>query len=162
MEPPQNESWQSDVLEVGASGAEVRRASEWLEASCRQRRVPQALTERLSLCLHEALANVITHGGASARAAPIEVVLEVKLGSGSIEASVTVSDAGRAFDPLSVPPKAPPRTLDEALPGGLGLAMIRRCADRLGYRHKGGRNHFTFGARWKAPIANPNAQGRAT
>jgi serine/threonine-protein kinase RsbW len=150
VKPGQNESWRSDVLEVGVSGAEVRRASEWLEASCRQRKVPQELTERLSLCLHEALANVITHGGASARAAPIEVVLEVKPGAGSIEASVTVSDAGRAFDPLSAPEKAPPRTLDEALPGGLGLAMIRRCADRLRYRHERGRNHFTFGARWKA------------
>jgi serine/threonine-protein kinase RsbW len=150
VELRQYEPWRSDVLEVGVNGAEVRRASEWLEASCRQRNVPQLLVERLSLCLHEALANVITHGGASARAAPIEVVLEVKLGAGTIEASVTVSDAGRAFDPLSVPQKAPPRTLDEALPGGLGLAMIRRCADRLGYRREGGRNHFTFGARWKA------------
>jgi hypothetical protein len=28
--------------------------------------------------------------------------------------------------------------------------MIRRCADRLDYRHEGGRNRFTFGARGSA------------
>jgi serine/threonine-protein kinase RsbW len=150
VESGQYEPWRSEPLEVGASGAEVRRATDWLAASCRSRKLPQALAERLELCLHEALVNIITHGGASARAAPIEVVLEVKLGAGSVEASVTVSDAGRAFDPLSVPQKTPPKRLDEAIPGGLGLTMIRRCADRLGYRHEDGRNHFTFGARWSA------------
>jgi serine/threonine-protein kinase RsbW len=135
---------------LGFSGAEVRRALEWLEASCREREVPQALAERLALCLHEALVNVINHGGAAARGSPIEVVLEIQPGADGSEASVTVSDAGRAFDPLSVPPKAQPKTLDEALPGGLGLAMIRHCAERLGYRHEDGRNHLTFGARWSA------------
>jgi anti-sigma regulatory factor (Ser/Thr protein kinase) len=128
----------------------VRGALEWLEATCRQRKVPQALVERLALCLHEALMNVITHGGVSASASPIELVLEVRPDAGCIEASVTVSDGGAPFDPVSFPQKPLPGTLDEAFPGGLGLAMIRRCADRLGYRHERGRNHFTFGARWDA------------
>jgi anti-sigma regulatory factor (Ser/Thr protein kinase) len=150
LEPGQYASWRSDVLQVGVSGAEVRRALKWLEKTCRQREVPQALAERLALCLHEALVNVINHGGASAAAVPVEVVLEVAPGADSIEASVTVSDAGRPFDPLSTQQKPLPKTLDEALPGGLGLRMIRRCADRLGYRHEDGRNHFTFGARWNA------------
>jgi anti-sigma regulatory factor (Ser/Thr protein kinase) len=136
-----------DALEIRASNAEVRRASDWLAATCRQRSVPEPLAERLALCLHEALVNIIMHGGAAALAAPIGVVVEVGLAAGCIEASVTVSDAGRPFDPASVPQKALPATLDEASPGGLGLTMIRRCADRLDYRHEGGRNHFTFVAR---------------
>jgi anti-sigma regulatory factor (Ser/Thr protein kinase) len=129
----------------------VRRASEWLEAACRRRNVPQALAERLALCLHEVLANVIAHGGPSALAAPIALTLEVSVGPEGIKAGVTVSDAGKAFDPRSVPQKAPPRTLDEATPGGLGLAMIRLSSDWLDYRHEGGRNHFVFGARGKTP-----------
>lgn len=144
MEPGQHASWRSEPLEVGSGAAEVRRALEWLEAICRRRDVPRTSAERLALCLHEALMNAITHGGASATASPIEVVIELKPGARGIEASVTVSDAGTAFDPLSVPPRSLPKTLDEALPGGLGLAMIRRCADRLGYRRDEGRNHFTF------------------
>lgn len=144
---PAQSSVRSDELTIGASGAEVRRALEWLAATCRYRDVPQPLADRLALCLHESLANVVTHGGGSARAAPIAVVLEVTPAGQGIQAGVTVSDAGPAFNPLSVAQAPLPRTLDEAAPGGLGLVMIRRCADWLDYRHEGGRNHFTFGAR---------------
>jgi anti-sigma regulatory factor (Ser/Thr protein kinase) len=137
-----------DELTIGANGAEVRRASEWLGTTCRQRNVPQALVERLALCLHEVLANVITHGGGTALSAPIRLRLEVSLDPDCSKASVTVSDAGMAFNPLSVPKRILPKSLDEASAGGLGLVMIRRCSDWLDYRHADGHNHFTFGARW--------------
>ncbi len=135
-------------LDIVASGAEARRASEWLEAACRERRVPQASLDRLALCLHEVLANIIAHGGAATQTAPVRLLLDVRLTSAGGEVSVTVSDAGAAFDPLSVPNNSLPRTLAEASAGGLGLVMIRRCADWLAYRREDGRTHFTFGARW--------------
>jgi len=138
----------TDELTVSASGAEARRASEWLDAACRRLDVPPALVERLALCLHEVLANVIVHGGSAARVAPVTLVLEVNRGRNSSEASVTVSDAGAAFNPLAVPERRLPKTLGEASAGGLGLVMIRRCSDRLDYRYEDGRNHLTFGARW--------------
>jgi len=137
-----------DELAIDANGAEVRRASEWLVAACRQRDVPPARVERLVLCLNEVLANVITHGGRRALVAPIRLRLEVGFDRDCRKASVTVSDAGLAFDPLSVPKKALPKSLAEASPGGLGLVVIRRCSDWLHYRHEDGRNHLTFGARW--------------
>jgi len=145
-----------DELTIGANGAEARRASEWLAAACRQRDVPQAQVERLALCLEEVLANVIVHGGSTALSAPISLLLEVGPGQdrehghekGSGQASVTVSDAGIAFNPLFVPKKILPAALAEASAGGLGLVMIRRCSDWLDYRHEDGRNHLTFGARW--------------
>ena len=135
-------------LTIGANGAEVRRASEWLDTACRQRDVPQALVERLVLCLNEVLANVITHGGRTALSAPIKLRLEVSLDQDYSKASVTVSDAGMAFNPLAVPKRILPKTLDEALMGELGLVMIRRCSDWLHYRHEDGHNHLTFGTRW--------------
>lgn len=135
-------------LTIAANGAEVRRASEWLDGACRQHDVPQALVERLVLCLNEVLANVITHGGGDARAAPIHLVLEVAREQRHGKAGVRVSDAGIAFDPRAVPARALPKTLEEASGGGRGLVLIRRCADWLDYRHEGGRNHLTFGARW--------------
>ncbi|HUF81893.1 MAG TPA: ATP-binding protein [Burkholderiales bacterium] len=141
---------ESDELTIGATGAEARRASEWLATACGRRNVPQALAERLALCLHEALANVFAHGGSAALSAPIRLLLEVRLGPDCSKASVTVSDAGIAFNPLLVPKKTLPKTLGEASAGGLGLVMIRRCSDWLDYRHEDGCNHLTFGARWNA------------
>ena len=137
-----------DELAIGADGAEVRRASEWLEATCQRRGVPQALAEQLVLCLDEVLANVMAHGGRTVNSEPIRLQLVVGVDQDHGNASVTVSDAGKAFDPLSVPKRPLPTTLDEASPGGLGLVLIRRFCSVLHYRHEGGRNHLTFGTRW--------------
>ena len=140
-----------DELMIGANGAEVRRASEWLDTICRQRDVPKAPVERLVLCLNEVLANVIAHGGGTALSSPIRLLLEIRLDPDGSKAGVTVSDAGTAFNPLSVAKKILPKTLAEASPGGLGLVMIHRCADWLDYHHEDGHNHLTFGTRWKLP-----------
>ena len=80
-----------DELTIGASGAEVRRAIDWLEQACRRRNVPQAQADRLALCLHEVLANIIAHGGGPAVSvsAPIGLLLEVGTGQDPGQASVT-------------------------------------------------------------------------
>ena len=139
-----------DELSINANGAEVRRASKWLESACRQREVPQAMVERLVVSLNEVLANVVRHGGANALSSPVGLRLEVIADANGGKAGLTVSDTGIAFNPLSVAEKPPPKTLDEAAPGGLGLVMIRRFSDWLEYRHEDGRNHLTFGTRWEA------------
>ena len=143
-----------DELTIGANGVngtEVRRASAWLVTTCRQHDVPQALAERLELCLNEVLANVITHGGTTALSAPIKLLLEVTRDQDGSKASVTVSDAGMPFNPLSAPQRLLPKTLAEAPEGRLGLVMIRRFADWLDYHHEEGQNHLTFGTRWNTP-----------
>jgi serine/threonine-protein kinase RsbW len=134
-------------ITIGADSHEARRASHWLESTCRELAVPQEQVDRLALCLEEVLANIITHGGEAARSEPVRVQLEVEPHEGDCAARVTVSDAGEAFDPLSAPMTPAPRTLEEALPRGMGLGIIRQCS--LGYRRQGGRNHLTFGASWK-------------
>ena len=139
-----------EELSISADRAEVRRASDWLEEACQRYEVHQATQERLALSLNEALENTILYGGPSARASPIFLRLEVATDGTGGEAGVTVSDGGFAFDPLSVTEKPLPKTLAEAEPGGLGLVMIRRFSDWLEYRHEAGRNHLTFGVRWKA------------
>ena len=138
-----------DELTIGATAEDSRRASDWLDRSCRQRGVPQAQVERLALCLEEALANVIAHGGKSALAEPITLRLDVALDRRLNSVSVMVSDAGAAFDPLSAPCRPPPKTLDEALPHGMGLGIIRRTCNFLHYHHADGRNHLTIGMRWE-------------
>lgn len=101
------------------------------------------------LSLNEVLANVILHGGANALSSPVGLRMEVAADAKGGKAGVTVSDAGIAFNPLSVAEKPLPRTLAEAAPGGLGLVMIRRFSDWLDYRREDGRNHLTFGTHWE-------------
>ena len=123
---------------------QVRTASFWLDSICHSQGVPTPLASRLDLCLNEILANIIAHGGDAARLHPINIKTEIEHTPDKWDISVTVSDAGVAFDPTSVQEKPTPKTLAEAVPGGLGLIMIRSNADRLSYAFVGGRNQLKF------------------
>jgi anti-sigma regulatory factor (Ser/Thr protein kinase) len=76
------------------------------------------------------------------------VAFEVAPLEGDNAARVTVSDSGKAFDPSSAPEAKTPTTLEEALPHGMGLGLIRQCSSSLHYRREAGRNQLTFGTRW--------------
>jgi len=135
-------------LSIDADAAEVRRASRWLESAALQQRVPAEQIARLDLCLNEALANILAHGGHSALASEVRLQLRVHHEAGDHEAAVTVSDAGVAFDPLAYRPGPRADSLEEIEPGGLGLIMMREAADDLGYLRSEGRNLLTFTVRW--------------
>lgn len=133
---------------VRAEKGDIRAASAWLADMGEACGVPRAHVMRLDQCLDEALANVIAHGGPSAHAVPIALVLDVCRNADGNEAALTVSDAGIAFDPLASPVKPGPTSLLDAVPGGLGLTMMRHFADRLSYRRDADRNHLTVVVRW--------------
>jgi anti-sigma regulatory factor (Ser/Thr protein kinase) len=135
-------------LSIPANTEEVRRASAWLELTCLERGVPPDEISRLDLCLNEALANVIGHGGTSIRAFPIRLHVDVHRNQTNSEAIVTVSDSGAPFNPLANPPKSRPKTLAEAEPGGLGILMIRKLSDNQSYRYSNGNNQLIFSVRW--------------
>jgi len=134
-------------LSIRADTAEVRRASRWLESAALQQRVPAEQIARLDLCLNEALANILAHGGHSALASEVRLQLRVRHEAGDHEAAVTVSDAGIAFDPLAYQPGPRADSLEEIEPGGLGLIMMREAADDLGYLRSEGRNLLTITVR---------------
>ena len=133
---------------------EIRRVSNWLEIVGAEHSVPASEIERLNLCLHEVLANVIFHGfGASVSWTPsststIDITFEANRIDGEAWAQLSVSDAGPAFDPLEVK-KTLPTTLSEGKPGGLGMVMVRKFSDALTYQYLDGRNNLTFKVIWK-------------
>lgn len=142
-------------LSIGVDTSEARRASTWLGEAGSARGIPAEPLWRLDLCVTEALANVIAHGGAGTGSSTIRLRLDVRRGASGGEASVTVSDAGIKYDPLTAPLKARPRTLADAEPGGQGLTMLRKFSDALDYAYSEGRNHLTIRVRWDQDKAAP-------
>lgn len=133
---------------IRVDSSEAQRASTWLGEAGSARGIPADPLLRLDLCVTEALANVIAHGGAGASVSPIRLRLDVRCSASGGAASVTVSDAGTAFDPLEAPPMARTRTLAEAEMGGHGLLLMARFADALDYSYSEGQNHLTIHVRW--------------
>jgi len=135
-------------LSTRVDSGEAWRASTWLGEAGSAEGIPPATLSRLDLCVTEAVANAIDHGGAGTGASPIYLRLDVRRSGTGGEAVVTVSDSGSAFDPLTAPLREPPRSLADAEPGGLGLAMLRHFADALDYSYSEGQNHLTIRVRW--------------
>jgi anti-sigma regulatory factor (Ser/Thr protein kinase) len=134
---------------IRAESGETRRASIWLCEAASARGMPEEAIWRLDLCMTEALANVIAHGGAGSDSDRIRLHLDVRCNVGGGEAAVTVSNTGAAFNPLSVEPRPRPRTLAELeQPGGHGLGMLRQFSDTLDYSYSEGQNHLTIYVRW--------------
>jgi anti-sigma regulatory factor (Ser/Thr protein kinase) len=153
MAPPPAETLN---LVLQPSALDLRRCSEWLHDTCQRLDVPAAAAAKLDLCLNEVLANLIEHGGARASSCPVQLTLERADGDeGGGEghlATLTISDGGPAFDPLSFSRQPLPRTLQDAEPGGLGLLLVNRFMDERSYRREGDRNVLKLGIRWlKSP-----------
>ena len=105
------------------------------------------LVYRLELVLEEALMNRQWHawhaGGQH------DTALKVRVTADAVE--MCFEDDGVAFDPLQVAPAPRPASLDDAVPGGLGLMLMRRAATACHYARVDGRN------RWTLPFARPVA-----
>jgi anti-sigma regulatory factor (Ser/Thr protein kinase) len=140
------------ALTIRADMRDARRASGWLECAALAENVPLEQVVRLDHCLDEALANVIRHGGPTALSSPVHLQLSVRRGGGACTAELSISDGGAAFDPSAQNAVAPyPSSLADAIPGGLGLLMIRNFSDDLSYRHSEGRNQLTITVGWEEP-----------
>jgi serine/threonine-protein kinase RsbW len=92
----------------------------------------------LELCLEEAVANIIMYGDPE---------------SGDIRVSVTrsrpglvvrIEDDGCRFDPTTVPAPAPPRSLEDASAGNLGIHLIRSFSTEMRYERDSGLNTLTL------------------
>ena len=148
----------SVALEVPAQLSVLRQTSAWLASRALEWGVPADILPRLDLCLNEAIANCVTHGGPQVREGPLTIQLSIAFSHDQALVTLSVADSGRAFDPTSAPPKARATSLADATPGGLGLVMMRDSASRLAYRRLGGRNHVDF--LFQYDIARPGATRR--
>lgn len=141
-------------LSIRADPIEFRRASAWLEECGRVQAVPAEDIARLDLCLNEALANALKHGGAGVEQSGISLGLKLSRSDGTHTARLTVIDAGTRFNPLDQVSRPLPASLEEAEPGGLGITMMRIHSDKLDYEYLDGRNQLEISVSWQAGAAD--------
>ena len=119
--------------------AELDRVTAWIQAAETEIGLDHDVAFALELCLEEAIANIIMHGGAR-RSGDIAVTVEET----SPALVVRIEDDGIEFDPTRVPRPAAPRSLDDARPGENGIHLIRTFATDMRYEHRSGLNTLTL------------------
>ena len=106
---------------------------------------------QLQVALDEIVSNVIKYawpeGGSH------EICVRITVGSGQVH--VEISDDGRAFDPLGVPPPQPPPPGQRPRPGGVGIHMLRQIMDEIEYARIDGRNCLTLTKQCGVGVQNP-------
>ena len=131
-----------DEAALAASAAFLEQTLD--EAGC-----PPKDKARLLVALDEVVSNVVRCSGASGLA------ISVRLSRDPRGATVSVSDDGRPFDPLHIPPPDLTLGADERPIGGLGILLLRKTMDGLSYRHAHGCNILTFRKNFAPPAPAP-------
>lgn len=111
----------------------------------RDYRLPESVLQAADLSLEEYLTNVMEYGFDDSRDHEILVRLEIA----NDELQIEVEDDGRSFNPLESPEPDIHLPLSERPIGGLGIHLIRKFMDGLGYRREGNRNVFRMCKRLK-------------
>jgi anti-sigma regulatory factor (Ser/Thr protein kinase) len=132
-------------LFLSHSRPEMARLSSWLDEQERLLAMPQGVAHAVRMCLEEAVVNLIDHTPPTSERPDIAVDLAWQ---GGVMVAV-VEDRGAPFDPRAVPLPARPTSLDDAIPGGLGILLIRSYASDIDYDTTAGRNRLTL--RFAAP-----------
>lgn len=97
---------------------------------------------QVELALEETLLNTILHGFSGQDRASHTIELRVQVTPDDVELGFT--DDGMPFDPTRAADPARPSSLDQAVPGGLGLMLVRKLARSVSYQRVDGRNTLSI------------------
>jgi anti-sigma regulatory factor (Ser/Thr protein kinase) len=124
-------------LDLEPQISEVPRLIEWVEACCAADAVADEVRFNMTLVLEEAVTNVVKHAFAEL---PAPHLVRVRLEITAENVAAVVTDNGRPFDPTGAPDADVALPLEDRLPGGLGIHLMRNMTDRLDYRRSDGTN----------------------
>ena len=116
---------------------DLARLAGWLDEQERALAMPDRVAYAVRLCLEEAVGNLIRHVPAQSG-----IVVDLEWQGDVMVAAI--EDHGPPFDPRTAPVPARPASLEDALPGGLGIMLMRSFASGIDYDTAAGRNRLTF------------------
>jgi serine/threonine-protein kinase RsbW len=121
-------------LELHATPEEVMRAVETLQKFAQARGLPEKTTFSLALALEECASNIVNHALRRDAQKTFQVTFDYLNDAFVIE----LRDQGPAFDPTAG--NSPRQPLDDDLPGGWGIHLVRRFMDEIHYERRAGEN----------------------
>ncbi len=140
-------------MTIGADPGEVAGVAAAFAEFADAHALPVPVRRSVNVVLDELLDNVLSYGFAGRPDG--EVTVEMELGGDRLR--LTLTDDGPPFDPFGA--AAPDTTLPvaERRVGGLGIHLVRRMMDEVGYERRGDRNVVTLAKR--LPAARPAGHG---
>lgn len=125
-------------MTISAEPGAVDRVGTAFAAFAEAQALPEHVRRSLHVALDELLKNTVAYGFKRRPAGSGEVTVEVERRADRV--AVTLTDDGTPFDPFAV--VAPDTTLSVEVRriGGLGIHLVRKMMDEVGYERRGDRN----------------------
>ncbi len=118
----------------------LRDVAQWCQAATQGRGWSSARRSDVDLALHEAISNVIRHGITDGQ----EHEVRVTIAGEDTGARIELRDDANAFDPLGATPAPQATSLEDALPGGRGILLLRGMTTEMRYVYADGHNVLTL------------------
>jgi len=116
----------------------------WVDALGAEYAIPADTHFAIHLCLEEALSNIIRHGH---REDPGHLITVGCDESAPNHLVFTIEDQAPPFNPLESAdePASVPSSIDDLVPGGRGIQLLRKFAGSLAYQRLPGSNRLSIG-----------------
>jgi serine/threonine-protein kinase RsbW len=108
-----------------------------------RKKIPELTCSEVHLAVEEAVVNLMSYSNAKSMTVKVEVSKNA--------IAVAISDDGIPFDPLMVPAPDPDEPLEDRVPGGLGIFLIRESMDDVSYEYQDGMNILRMVKRLSKP-----------
>ncbi len=102
---------------------------------------PEMNMNQIDIALDELFGNIVRYGY---EGQPGDVAISLEIIQDPLTAIITLRDSGIPFDPLAMPEPNVKLKAMERKPGGLGIIMVKRTMDDLGYEYRDGQNIIWF------------------
>jgi len=127
-------------LKIENRMAEIASVMTVFDGFARDHKVPPVVTNRFKLFFDELLSNIIQHGYTDRERHEIDITMH----RDDERLTVTITDDGIPFDPLSAPVPETGVPLEERELRGLGIHLVRNMVQDAHYRRAEGRNIITL------------------
>ncbi len=129
-------SGQKMSLEIKNDLAQLERVAQAVEEFGELHHLPPKTVFEVNLSLEEILTNVISYGYSDDN----EHLIMARFSLSEKELEIEITDDGRPFDPLELPPPDLEKPLAERPVGGLGIHLVRNLMDELDYQRRQDKN----------------------
>lgn len=119
---------------------ELAGIAERIDELCADRNLGPQLAYAVNLAVDEILTNTISYGYDDEE--PHRIELSVRMEADAIV--VEIVDDSNAFDLSEAPESDVESSIEDRVPGGLGLFLVHQMMDSVEYRRAGGRNVVTL------------------
>ncbi len=125
-----------DELEVSASVENFHKIDDFISSRLEEAGCPMKTMMKIEIIVDEICGNIVRYSGAS--------FIRVSFNRDEDNSvTLTFTDDGMPYDPLSAKEPDISASLDDRPIGGLGVFIVKNIMDKLSYENKNGRNILT-------------------